>query len=119
MTNELLGLPHSDDGKMQKVVWAFDVDGTLIDTLGNEREQYTRLLIDMYRAFKNTKIVIWSGGGKQYAETIGARLGLDSFVWRYMSKLEFNELRDTGWTIVAFDDIQDTRLGDVNAIVRQ
>lgn len=122
-------LPRSDDGKMAKVIIAFDVDGTLIKNAGVDREHgipssgdtpivHWINTLQVLSTCKNVKIVVWSGGGKQYAETWGRRLGLDQYVWRYASKLEHPELKTLCDSLIAFDDIQATALGDVNLIVR-
>lgn len=122
-------LPRSEDGKMQKVIIAFDVDGTLIKNAGVNREHgipssddtpvvYWINTLQVLSTCKNVKIVVWSGGGKEYAETWGRRLGLDQYVWRYASKLEHPELKKLCDSLIAIDDIQATRLGDVNLIVR-
>lgn len=118
-TNEKLGLPFQSDGKMQKIIFAFDVDGTLIDSQGRPRPHYVSMLISLHKAFKNSRIVVWSGGGTMYAEQRGRELGIDEDVWRYMSKMQHTELRAAGYWIIAIDDIQDTAIGDLNLIVRQ
>ncbi len=123
-------LPRADDGKMAKVIIAFDVDGTLIKNAGVDREHgipsggdtpivHQINTLQVLSTYKNIKIVVWSGGGKQYAETWGRRLGLDQYVWRYASKLEHEELKGLCETLIAIDDIQATRLGDVNLIVKE
>lgn len=123
-------LPRSQDGKMEKVIVAFDVDGTLIKNAGVDREHgipsssdvpimHQVHMLTVLSTFKNIKIVVWSGGGKQYAETWGRRLGLDKYVWRYASKLEYSEIKAQCDTLIAIDDIQATQLGDVNLIVRE
>lgn len=122
-------LPRSDDGKMQKVIVAFDVDGTLIrqaegstpGIINNDSVPIVHQIntLQVLSTYKNIKIVVWSGGGKQYAETWGRRLGLDKFVWRYASKLEHKELRAMCDFLIAIDDIQATQLGDANLIVRE
>lgn len=114
--NEKLGLPRS---KMQKIAICFDVDGTLITASDQERERVTRLLLDMHKLFKNSVLVVWSGGGSDYARTHAERLGLGDYVHFYMSKLDHQILRDRGYKILAIDDIQDTALGDINLVVRQ
>jgi len=113
--NKDLGLPFGDG--MEKIVIAFDVDGTLIDSDENVYEHISMLMFVFYTYFKNIRILVWSGGGKQYAETITRRLGLDKYVWRFASKLEYAEIK-RGRIIIAIDDVQDTRLGDINLIVR-
>ena len=123
-------LPRTSNGKMQKIIVAFDVDGTLVKNAGVTRahgipssddvpimHQVNTLIV--LSTYKNIRIVVWSGGGKQYAETWGKRLGLDKYVWRYASKLEYPQLRAECDSLIAVDDIQDTELGDVNLIVRE
>lgn len=125
-------LPRQDDGKMKKVIVAFDVDGTLIrntaepgdrthGTPNNEDVPIVHQIntLQVLSTYKNIRIVVWSGGGKQYAETWGRRLGLDQYVWRYASKLEYEAIRANCDYLIAIDDIQDTALGDVNLIVRE
>jgi len=125
-------LPRTDDGLMRPVIIAFDVDGTLIQntaepgdrthgTPNNEDipivHQINTLIV--LSTYKNVKIVVWSGGGKQYAATWGHRLGLDKHVWKYASKLEYKELKAQCAFLIAIDDIQATALGDVNLIVKE
>lgn len=125
-----ISLPRSDDGKMAKVIFAFDVDGTLIRNVSEDRvhgipadndvpivHQINTLMV--LSTYKNIRIVVWSGGGKQYAQTWGARLGLDQYVWRYASKLEYEAIRAECDHLIAVDDIQATALGDVNLIVKE
>lgn len=109
---------------MRKTIIAFDVDGTLITNNDPDRIHgvasndevphvpIINMLITLSR-FKNVKIVVWSGGGKDYAETWGRRLGLDKYVWRYASKIG-NDFKPD----IAIDDIQDCELGLTNLIVR-
>lgn len=123
-------LPRAENGKMAKVIVAFDVDGVLIKNAGVDRQHgipsvgdtpivHQINTLQVLSTYKNIKIVVWSGGGKQYAETWGRRLGLDQYVWRYASKLEHPELKALCDTLIAIDDIQATRLGDVNLIVKE
>lgn len=125
-----VSLPRTDDGKMAKVIVAFDVDGTLIRNTATERVHgvphnddvpivHWINTLQVLSTCKNVRIVVWSGGGKQYAETWGRRLGLDQYVWRYASKLEHEALKAGCDHLIAFDDIQATALGDVNLIVRE
>ena len=117
-TNKKLGLPYRENG-MERIAICFDVDGTLID--GDEKHVSTMKLLVAFaeQNWKNVRIVVWSGGGREYAETIVRRYGLDALRnLQVMGKLQYQELRDRGYRIIAIDDIQDTRLGDVNLIVR-
>jgi len=123
-------LPRSADGAMQKVIIAFDVDGTLIQNGSADRQHGTVndgdvpivhqiTTLQVLSTYKNIRIVVWSGGGKDYAAMWGRRLGLDKYVWRYASKLEHAEIRQHCDLLIAIDDIQATRLGDVNLIVKE
>lgn len=123
-------LPRTDDGKMAKVIIAFDVDGTLIRNVEAHRQHgvpndndvpivHQINTLHVLSTYKNIKIVVWSGGGKSYAEMWGRRLGLDKSVWRYASKLEHEELKKQCDFLIAVDDIQATNLGDANLIVRE
>lgn len=118
---------------MKKVYIAIDVDGTLIQNTNPESRVHgtpdnddvphvpiINTVMVLSKLFKNTKIIVWSGGGKDYAATWGHRLGLDEYVWRYASKLEAVELKKLAepGQFIAIDDIQDCQLGDVNLVVR-
>jgi hypothetical protein len=112
--NEELGLPFGDG--MEKVAICFDVDGTLIDEEIEHHSTLALLRLLGLQKWKNVDVIVWSGGGKEYAETIGRRLSFANV--KYHSKLEHPELRKKYDKIIAIDDIQDTRLGDINLIVR-
>lgn len=123
-------LPRADDGKMQRIIVAFDIDGTLIRNEPGNRVHgvpnnndvpivHQINLLQVLSTYKNIRIVVWSGGGKQYAETWGRRLGLDKYVWYYASKLEHPTIKAQCDLLIAIDDIQATRLGDANLIVRE
>jgi hydroxymethylpyrimidine pyrophosphatase-like HAD family hydrolase len=114
---------------MIKTIVAFDIDGTLITNQDPDREhgevsskevphEDIIATLKTFSRFKNIKIVVWSGGGKAYAESIGRRLELDKYVWRYYGKTQLPEVMALGYPIVAIDDIQDCTLGDINLIVR-
>lgn len=113
--NEKLGLPF---GKMARVIVAVDVDGTLIDGGEGTYMEIVELVKIFSTRFKNVKVVVWSGGGENYARTIGGRIGLDEYVWKYCNKLKHSEFKAHGYTVIAIDDIQDTAIGSVNLIVR-
>lgn len=114
--NKDLGLPFGEG--MEKIAFCFDIDGTLID--GEEKHVNTiKLLIAMgEQKWKNVKVVVWSGGGEEYAKTFVSRLGLENHVDMVIGKLQYPMLQKLGYKIIAVDDVQDTRLGDVNLIVR-
>lgn len=116
---------------MQKVTIAFDCDGTLVTTdsaetrkiVANER---IRSLLITFARFKNTRIVVWSGGGEQWARQVGAALGLDKYVDVYASKNHIGKdsrgkhhFAPDIKPDIAIDDIQDCELGMLNLIVRE
>lgn len=116
---------------MRKVIIAFDVDGTLIKTeagKGNSpvpNERIRNLLIALAH-FKNTKIVVWSGGGEAYARMIVAQIGLREYVDAYADKNHQGQDEDGKHIFfpamapdIAIDDIQDCELGLLNLIVRE
>ena len=118
---------------MKKTVIAFDCDGTLIQNGAlNDHEivanEQIRTLLIILARFKNVKIIVWSGGGELWARQVGAALGLDRYVWKYMSK---NHVATTKTMPpvhifkpeikpdIAIDDIQGCELGIMNLIVRE
>lgn len=110
---------------MKKVTIAFDVDGTLIDSEGNTNWRQTELLRLLSR-FKNVDIIVWSGGGKDYAEAIVRKLDLGKYVKRCESKNHLGKSADGRHLFkpdlepdIAIDDIQDCILGKINLIVRE
>ncbi len=109
-TNPMLGLAGMR-GKMQPLIVAFDVDGTLIV---DDVPQVTiiNMLQVLSKLTKNVRIIVWSGGGQQYAEMWVRRLGLEKYVWRCMVKVNDYPVD------IAFDDQQAFCLGDKNIIVR-
>lgn len=120
MKNKELGLPYSENG-MEKVLVAFDVDGTLIGEGDRVHANMLQILASfLMQKWKNVDVIVWSGGGADYARTMIERYGGDYFRGRniWYSKLEYQKLRQKYDKIIAFDDIQDTRLGDANLIVR-
>lgn len=110
-TRPELGLDGIVADRMQKLIVAFDVDGTLIvDDVPQVQIIHTLQILS--KLTKNVRIIVWSGGGKEYAEMWGRRLGLDEYVWKYMQK-DRNQPVD-----IAFDDQQAFALADKNVIVR-
>lgn len=106
---------------MKNITIAFDVDGTLISNtngLGKEKLQLdTYNLMVLFSKMKNTRIIVWSGGGKDYAEQIVQKYGLTQYVERCYSKQDYDESID-GRVDIAFDDQHDFSLADKNLIVR-
>lgn len=114
--NKDLGLPFGDG--MEKVLVAFDVDGTLINNDENYLISQAVLMSVFKQAWKNVDIIVWSGGGAEYAERMVRRALPTISGIKFYSKLQYKELRAKYDKIIAIDDVQDTRLGDVNLIVR-
>ena len=114
--NKDLGLPFGDG--MEKIAFAFDIDGTLIN--GNKPYPTTQLLLVnlMLQNWKNVDIIVWSGGGADYARTNLLRHVPEAEELKFYSKLDFKMLKQKYAKIIAIDDVQDTRLGDINLIVR-
>ena len=113
--NKRLGLPFD---KMQKIIIAFDVDGTLIKNGGAYKDISNPRIVELLKtlaSFKNIKIVVWSGGGKDYAQRWVRLLGVEDSVWRVASKTEWKEIKAD----IAIDDIQDTAIGKLNLIVKE
>lgn len=88
-------------------VIAFDCDGTLWGF--NELPRWN--VIDCLRNFHRlgNRIIVWSGGGKSYAEQIVRRLNLTEFVDQCASKTEAKEINAD----ICFDD-ELTKLAIVN-----
>lgn len=65
-------------------VIAFDVDGCLID----ERDQPRHEVIDLLRALHRLgfDIIVWSGGGADYAARWAERLGLGPYITTAIAK---------------------------------
>lgn len=117
---------------MQKIVIAFDVDGTLIrdgymgDGTPMVNERIRTLLVILSR-MKNTKIIVWSGGGEIYARQVAREIGIHKLVDGYASKNLLEERDENGHPQfnpdikpdIAIDDIQSCELGVLNLIVRE
>lgn len=111
---------------MKKVTIAFDVDGTIIDDQDRVNIRTVRLLTDLAH-MKNVKIVVWSGGGKDYAEMWVRRLGLGKYVAACYDKNHISSDSEGKKHVfapeitpdIAIDDIQGCELGGINLIVRE
>lgn len=108
---------------MKDVIIAFDVDGTIYATpfshkgepvLNVKTVQLMQLLKDHV---KNCKVYCWSGGGKEYAEQIVVKFGLDRWVDRCFSKHDYDETID-GVVDIAIDDEYAFDMAKVNLIVK-
>ena len=115
---------------MKEIIIAFDVDGTILNNEGIQPETPTYLrprmglnlevitLIQILsKKMKNTKVIVWSGGGKDYAERIVREYGLEKYVYRCYGKSEYDETID-GKVDICFDDVHACELADKNLIVK-
>lgn len=116
---------------MKKITIAFDCDGTLIrdgamddhEIIANER---IRSMLITLASFKNTKIIVWSGGGELWARQVAAALGINKYVDKYAAKNLIGR-DEAGHPMfapdirpdIAIDDIQSCELGVLNLIVKE
>lgn len=115
--NKDLGLPRDN---MKRIVIAVDVDGTLRCNCTETCEDPNKRIVELVKTlvtFKNVKIIVWSGGGKAYAQRFMDKYGMPPKV-KAASKLD-----PSTWIYgrpqIAIDDIQDTAIADINLIVRE
>jgi len=112
---------------MKQVVIAFDIDGTLRDNTVEDRlvaNERIRTLLIILSSMKNTTIMVWSGGGADYAREVAAAMSIEQYVDVYEDKA-YGGYDANGHPIfhtnlkpdIAFDDIQEFDLGAVNLIV--
>lgn len=111
---------------MKEIIVAFDCDGTLLNNEGIKpgTPPHMRLrtpvnleivlLLQIMAGMKNTKVIVWSGGGKQYAEQVCREYGLERYVYRCYAKDDCDLAVD-----IAFDDVHACQLADKNIIVKQ
>ena len=67
-------------------VWAFDVDGCLIDLLGGASlRPHARELLEALRAV-GARVVLWSGGGAAWAQTKAEAFGIADLLDGYYGK---------------------------------
>ena len=101
---------------MKEIIIAFDVDGTLLNNEGippatpvhvrppTSVNLEAIMLLQILSKMKNTKIYVWSGGGKEYAEGIVRRYGLEKYVDRCFAKHEYDKGL-YGEVDICFDDV--------------
>jgi len=89
---------------------AFDVDGTLVDYHDKPRMDVLSLLTNFKRL--GFKVIVWSGGGYDYAKTWVYKLGIAAFVDEIYDK------HDLGRPVpdMCFDD-ERVSLADKNFMV--
>ncbi|PZM81954.1 hypothetical protein DLH72_04815 [Candidatus Gracilibacteria bacterium] len=104
---------------MKKIIIAFDCDGTLIKTEPYGQCNYipnhriVNLLKILY-TFKNVKIIVWSGGGKDHAERTVEELELKKYIKGIYDKADCDLDVD-----IAIDDQHSFNLGKLNLIVKE
>lgn len=126
---------------MSKYIVAFDVDGTLVNNdkppfVANERIRAALLMWssvkfivtkDEQGKFIKRKVhtVVWSGGGAVYAHQAAQAIGVAHYVDEFASKNHVG-IVDGEHTFapdiepdIAYDDIQECRLGKTNIIVKE
>lgn len=91
---------------------AFDCDGTLIDYTGKPRTKVIALFKAL-QALGGCNLIVWSGGGRDYAKNVALRLNLPG-PFLVASKTEAGKLK----VDLAIDDLDDCALGVVNLITK-
>lgn len=111
---------------MEEIIIAFDIDGTVLNNEGippgtpSHLRPKTSVNLDVIlliqilsRKMKNTRIIAWSGGGKDHAEEVCRVYGLEKYIDRCYSKGACEEEVD-----ICFDDVHSCKLAQKNIIVR-
>lgn len=99
--------------KLQKLVVAFDVDGTLINAENEANISMVNLLRIFATRLVNVEIIVWSRGGADYASLWVHRLGLSDLAIKTADKLDSDVIK----VDIAFDDEKDFNLAVKNIIV--
>lgn len=115
---------------MREIIIAFDVDGTILNNENNVGDapaylkpsegvnlEVVLLMQILAKKIKNSRIIVWSGGGRDYAEQIVRRYGLERYVSRCYGKHEYEAELD-GKVDIAFDDQHSFDMAAANLIVR-
>lgn len=108
---------------MKDIIIAFDVDGTIYGSpwahkgepvLNVRTVQFMQLFKEH---IKNCKIIVLSGGGREYAEQIVNKFGLERWVDLCLAKSEYDPVLH-GEVGIAFDDEYNFDMALVNLIVK-
>lgn len=79
-------------------VWAFDVDGCLVDSItGTSLRPLARPVLEHLRA-RGSTVVLWSAGGGDYARRKAEAVGIEDLVHAFYDK---DERGDDGRYLVA------------------
>lgn len=110
---------------MKEITIAFDIDGTLLNNEGIPPDTPVHLrpkrgvnieavlLLQILSRMKNSRIIIWSGGGTEYAKNICYIYGFEKYADIVVGKNEYD-----GHVDICFDDVHSCELADKNIIVR-
>lgn len=96
---------------MAKRIAAFDVDGTLLNL--DRTPNYGVIQLAQWFIENGDLVVVWSGGGKEYAEQVGRKLGFGDSVSYHPKTKETAEFIQPD---IAFDD-EPVELAKVNVLV--
>jgi len=108
---------------MKEIIIAFDCDGTIYGSPFMHRAEpvlnlrTVQIMELLHEHIKNCKIYVWSGGGKEYAEQIVCKFGLEKWVDRCFGKAEYDD-ELYGKVDICFDDESEFDMGDKNLIVK-
>ncbi len=89
----------------EPLIIAFDCDGTLIDYRDEPRADVLQLVYK--HLHRGDRVIVWSGGGHDYARITANSVGLAGHV-QCFNKCAFNRVPD-----IAYDD-QNVNLGKIN-----
>lgn len=108
---------------MKEVIIAIDCDGTIYGSPFMHRAEPTlnlrtvQLMELLHEHIRNVKIIVWSGGGKEYAEQIVNKFGLEKWVDLCIGKAEYDEVLH-GKIDIAIDDEPFFDMAAINLIVK-
>jgi len=108
---------------MKEIIIMVDIDGTIYGSPFIHKAEpvlnlkTVQLMELLHEHTKNCKIYVWSGGGKEYAEQIVIKFGLDRWVDKCFGKAEYDEMVD-GKVDIAIDDEVSFDMADKNIIVK-
>lgn len=103
--------------KLPKYVLAVDCDGTLrcdCTPTCNDPKLEVVQLVSILGRMKNVRVMVWSGGGKDYAASIIARYGLERC-------FPASKIDQSTWVHgkphITIDDTHSVTIGDINLIL--
>lgn len=106
---------------MKRIIVAFDVDGTLRCNCTPTCQDVNKRVMEgfyFFKNMKNTRMMIWSGGGVEYVQQFVDRHNIGVSDLCMASKLDPSTWK-WGKPDIAIDDQQAFILGGVNLIVRE